>query len=136
MQDHKSETTNEEGEGKEKEKKSLGFVLYIWLTLVVVSTALMVVLFAASVGANVSAGDPDGLLVSNSIRAGLSLIQLVTVFFIYYFKKWPIYVFIAIAIAVFVLNIVEGFEVSSALIGLLSPAVLLYLMKRKWELFG
>jgi len=65
----------------------------------------------------------------------LSLANLVFVFYLFNWKRWPFYAFVGIAGVVFIINLVIGFGILDSILGLLGPVRLYFSMKSRWNLF-
>jgi hypothetical protein len=64
----------------------------------------------------------------------LCLVNFGLTIFLFFWKKWPLYVFCGIAIIVLIANIVLGLG-GISILGLFGPVILYLIMRPKWELF-
>ncbi len=62
------------------------------------------------------------------------LLNVIITIMLFMWKKWAFFVFIWLAIIVFIINISLGIGVL-ALLGLIGPIILYLLMRPKWNLF-
>ncbi|MEP7290920.1 MAG: hypothetical protein ABI835_04010 [Chloroflexota bacterium] len=69
------------------------------------------------------------------LLAGLAVVNLVSVYGLWTWKKWGFYLFIATASVALLINISMGIPLSTSLFGLIGIGILGILLRDRWQYF-
>lgn len=118
---------------KKEEKKKHGKLLAIWLILIFISN-IGVVFTYLLLNSGVTALYPNAPSGIFYIYGILGLANLVFLVFLFRWKKWSFWAYCASAGIAFILNLIIGIGIGTALSGLIGPIVLYLVLRPKWEL--
>lgn len=119
---------------KKKQEKKLGVALIIWLVIMLIGNAATAILYFAF-GSALLEMLPEYPLWTFYLLGALALVILFLTAMLFLWQKWAFYTICALAVFIFIFNLFLGVNVTSALMGLIGPIILYFLMKPQWKLF-
>ncbi|MBW2995668.1 hypothetical protein KY332_00035 [Candidatus Woesearchaeota archaeon] len=117
----------------ETEKKR-GALLTTWLILMLIFNGLTALSYLL-LGGFLASVPPITPMWTNYFFGVFALLNFVFTIFLFMWKRWAFFAFCVNAVIIFVINLVIGIGIVSALLGLSGPVILYLIMRSKWELF-
>ena len=115
-------------------EKKRGALLTIWLILMLLANAIVALGYLLGGGAIIARFPtiPSWAIYVLGIGA---IINVILTIFLFMWKKWAFFAFCGVAGIAFIINLVIGIGIVSAILGLLAPIILYLIMRPKWDLF-
>lgn len=117
----------------ETEKKR-GAWLTIWLILMLIANLYSALLYLI-LNKTLMSVYPHAPLVAWYIYGLLTLANFVFVIFLFMWKRWAFFACCGTTLIAFILNLVIGLGIFSAIFGLVGIVILYLSMKSRWDLF-
>lgn len=115
----------------EKEKKR-GILLTIWLILILIDNTVTVLLLNGGFFTSLFPSIPSWAVYALEIA---TILNVIFATFLFMWKKWAFFAFCGVAGITFIIKLVVGQGIVSAIFGLLFPIILYLIMRSKWNLF-
>ena len=118
----------------DESNKNRGTLLTIWLVLILISNFVTSIMyfFLRDSAINLLPNLSLGMIYFYGL---ISLLNFVMVIFLFKWKKWAFFVLCGSALVTFVLNLIAGASVFSAISGLLGILILYLIMQPRWNFF-
>jgi hypothetical protein len=118
-----------------KKERKRGVLLTLWIILMLIFNGMFALLYLLG-GKSISSELTTLPIWAIYLMGVLSALNFVYAIFLYKWKKWPFYAFCGSAIIAFVVNLIAGINIVSALFSLIiGPLVLYLIMRTRWNLF-
>lgn len=109
-----------------------GGCLTAWLALMLIANAATAFYYITS-GSALQQAFPSTPSWMFLILAALGIVNLISVFGLWTWKRWGFYLFIATSLVALVINLSLGLSILSSLVGLIGVAILWFLLRDKWQ---
>jgi len=116
------------------ENKARGKLLTIWLVLMLIAN-ILAILICVLLNSVFSTAYPNAPFWASYVLGILGLVNIIFVVFLFRWEKWAFYALCGSAVASFALNIIIGVSTLSNIYGLISPIILYFILRPKWEMF-
>jgi len=112
-----------------------GGCLTVWLALMLIANAFTAFFYLTS-GSTLQQAYPSASPVIFLILAAGGIVNLISVYGIWTWKKWGFYLFVATSLLALLINLSLGLSIFSSLLGLVGVAIFWYLLREKWAAFS